>query len=197
MEECDGAYPVLKWPPMTITSESSKIGQQSKTAEKKQLPHTSVTVRISAHSDAESIIAIDEVAAFDRSRVNFIYRHISSRNCYVAVLDSQVVGYGVLEYTFFKNGFISMVYVRPESRRRGVASALVRYMEEMCKTEKIFASTNQANLPVQSLLKKITYQASGTIDNLDKNNRKLIYFKQITGETTGQIQNTTNAEGPQ
>ena len=177
---------------MIIVSESSKIGKQSKTAEKNQLPHTSVTIRISAHSDAEPIIAIDEVAAFDRSRVNFIYRYISSRNYYVAVLDSQVVGYGVLEYTFFEHRFISIVYVRPESRRGG-ASALISYMEEMCKTEKIFTSANQANLPVQSLLKKLTYQASGTIDNLDKNNRELIYFKQIAGETTGQIQNTTNA----
>lgn len=101
-----------------------------------------------------------------------------SGNCYVVVA-TQVLGYGVLEYTFFENGFVSMVYVHPNSRQRGVGIGLMRYLEATCQTPKLFTSTNLSNLPMQSLLAKLGYRLSGVIHDLDEGDPELVYVKYL------------------
>ena len=140
--------------------------------------------RTAAYSDAEAIIGFDHVAQSERSRVNFIHRAIASRSCFVGLVDGRVVGYGVLEYTFFENGFISMLYVHSKFRRRGVGSALVRHMEQACKTEKLFTSTNRSNTRMLALLKKLKYRSSGTIKNLHETDPELVYFKRLQRQAT-------------
>ncbi|MCL0069884.1 GNAT family N-acetyltransferase [Dehalococcoidia bacterium] len=41
-----------------------------------------------------------------------------------------------------------MLYIHPEYRGKGIGSKLVRHVESLCKTEKLFTSTNQSNLPM-------------------------------------------------
>src|SRR3990172_5792197 len=72
-----------------------------------------------------------------------------------------------------------MVYVDREFRRRGIGSALVRHMEQSCKTAKLFTSTNRSNKPMQALLDKLGYQPSGVIENLDEGDPELVYVKRV------------------
>jgi predicted N-acetyltransferase YhbS len=61
-------------------------------------------IRPAEPSDAEAIIAFDEVAQRDPSRVAFIRRSTRSNDCFVASADGDVVGYAVLNYTFYESG---------------------------------------------------------------------------------------------
>ena len=91
----------------------------------------------------------------------------------------EVIGYGVLNYTFYYNGCIDMLYVHSEHRRRGAGAALLQHMESLCRTPKLFTSTNLSNLRMQSLLAKLGYELSGVIHNLDEGDPEIVYFKRL------------------
>lgn len=92
---------------------------------------------------------------------------------------TQVLAYSVLDHTFFGQGFISMLYVHPDHRRRGVATQLMTALEAHCTSTKLFTSTNRSNKPMQALLPKLGYAPSGIVENLDEDDPELIYFKRV------------------
>jgi len=138
-----------------------------------------ITIRQAAKDDIESICSIDQITAGSHDRREFVVRSVTSGDCWVADVDGKVVGYTVLDYSFYANGMIGMLFIDPEYRRRGIGTKLVRHIESLCKTEKLFTSTNQSNLPMQGLLNKLEYVPSGFIDNLDVGDPEIVYFKSI------------------
>ena len=111
--------------------------------------------------------SFDQIARQSEERCEFIRNSVASGTCYVAVTDQEVIGYGVLNYTFFHQGCVDMLYVAGDQRRHGAGTALLEQMEQVCRTPKLFTSTNQSNLPMQSLLARCGYALSGVIHNLD------------------------------
>jgi len=93
--------------------------------------------------------------------------------------NAEVIGYGVLSYTFYRHGWIDLVYVSERYRRQGVGKALLEYMEQQCLTSKLFTSTNLSNLQMQSLLGKLGYTVSGMINNLDDADLEIVYLKRL------------------
>lgn len=85
----------------------------------------------------------------------------------------------MLNYTFYSNGFIDMLYVHSDHRRSGAGGALLRHMESLCQTPKLFTSTNLSNLPMQSLLSRSGYELSGVIQNLDVGDPEIVYYKRV------------------
>jgi N-acetylglutamate synthase-like GNAT family acetyltransferase len=138
-----------------------------------------ISIRSAVESDIESLYSLDLIAREDEERRDFIRREVASGNCFVAVNDGEVIGYGVLNYSFYRNGCIDMLCVHSKHRRRGAGAALLRYMESLCRTVKLFTSTNQSNLQMQSLLAKSGYELTGVIHNLDEGDPELVYFKRL------------------
>ena len=136
-------------------------------------------IRQANESDVENLCSLDLVTRRDYKRREFITRSVDSGECHVAVADEDVIGYGVLNYSFFNNGSIDMLYVHSSHRRRGAATALIRHLESLCETPKLFISTNLSNLPMQSLLTKLEYVLSGEIHNLDEGDPEIMYFKRL------------------
>ena len=134
-------------------------------------------IREAMLSDVSSIYSIDHMAANEGNRRQHIQDWVDAGQAIVAIIDATVVGYSVLEYTFFGYGFIAMLIVRKESRRKGVATALVTRLEELCETEKLFTSTNESNKPMQALMKSMSYEPSGILYNLDDGDPELFYLK--------------------
>lgn len=130
-------------------------------------------------NDIEALCSFDLIAQRENGRREFIHREVLSGNCFVAVLDENVIGYGVLNYTFYYNGCIDMLYIHSGYRRIGAGAALMQHMELLCETAKLFTSTNLSNLPMQSLLSKLGYVLSGVIHNLDENDPEIVYFKRV------------------
>jgi GNAT superfamily N-acetyltransferase len=138
-----------------------------------------ISIRTAIESDVESLCSLDQIARQSKQRRQFIRRAVASGTCYVALAAQEVIGYGVLNYAFYDQGCIDMLYVAGDQRRGGVGTALIKHMERLCQTAKLFTSTNQSNLPMQSLLARCGYAFSGVIHNLDEDDPELIYFKRI------------------
>lgn len=136
-------------------------------------------IRSASFTDLESILQLDPLVQRDQSRSDFIRRSLLTAHCLVTISDGRIIAYGVLDYSFFNQAYISMLYVEPILRRRGVGSALMAAMEATCKEQKVFTSTNESNKAMQALLAQLSYERSGIIENLDKGDPELIYFKKL------------------
>lgn len=138
-----------------------------------------ISIRPAVEDDVNALCSFDLIARRENERREFIRREIASGNCFVAVIDKTVIGYGVLNYTFYYNGCIDMLYIHSDYRRIGAGAALLRHLESLCLTSKLFTSTNLSNLPMQSLLAKLDYVLSGVIHNLDEADPEIVYFKRL------------------
>ena len=133
-------------------------------------------IRQAVPADRADIVAIDRVARLEPGRVAFVERVLDFAVCLVAEEEDRVLAYGALEYTFYENGFISMLYVAEPARRRGIGRDLARALAERCTTAKLFTSTNRSNGPMRALLTSLGYVRSGIIHNLDPGDPELVYF---------------------
>jgi len=140
-----------------------------------------IHIRLGEPQDRNALFDVDLVAHKEQGRRDFIINAINDKTCYVAELDKLVVGYGVLTYTFYHCGFVDMLYVHKDFRRRGVGTALMNHLEAICRTGKLFTSTNLSNLAMQSLLTKLGYVVSGVIHNLDEGDPEIVYLKRRRG----------------
>jgi GNAT superfamily N-acetyltransferase len=138
-----------------------------------------ISIRPAVENDIEALYSVALIAQHENERREFIRRAVASGECFVAVADEEVIGYAVLNYTFYHNGFIEMLYIRSDFRRSGAGAALLQQIESLCETPKLFTSTNLSNLPMQSLLAKLGYILSGVIHNLDEDDPEIVYFKQL------------------
>jgi ribosomal protein S18 acetylase RimI-like enzyme len=138
-----------------------------------------ISIRPAVENDVEALCSLDLIARQEKGRREFIRREVVSGNCFVAVTNETVIGYGVLNYTFYDNGCIYMLYVDSEHRRRGAGEALLRHMESLCRTPKLFTSANLSNLRMQTLLAKLGYELSGVIHNLDEGDPEIVYLKRL------------------
>lgn len=142
-------------------------------------------IRDATPADRDPIIAFDHLAGSDPGRIQFIDRVLRSATCLVTEREGRVIAYAALEYTFYDNGFVSMVYVAEPERRRGVGRALMEVLAARCKTPKLFTSTNESNETMQELLRLLGFVPSGVIHNLDPGDPELVYFLDL-GERAAQ-----------
>jgi N-acetylglutamate synthase-like GNAT family acetyltransferase len=134
------------------------------------------SVRKAVLEDISGLSHCDSEFGF-ASRNEFVERAIQRGGGYVLEEDGKVIGTGVLEYSFFEHGFISLIYVCPWVRRTGVGRSLLQYLVSVCETPKLFSSTNQSNRPMQALLAKAGFMPCGIIYNLDPNDPEIVYYK--------------------
>lgn len=137
-------------------------------------------VRLAVSSDLDSLIELDAIARREARRREFIAQAVSAGQCWVAVEPrdaSMLLGYGVLNDSFFEQAFIPLIVVRDSARRRGIGSAILLALESQCGAAKLFTSTNASNEPMRRLLDKHGFIASGQIENLDEGDPELVLVK--------------------
>jgi ribosomal protein S18 acetylase RimI-like enzyme len=140
-----------------------------------------VALRRARADDVEAIDAVDPRASVDEERRRFIRHAVAEGSAFVAERSGSagVVGYAVLEHTFFGHGFVSMLAVHPDHRRARVGSALMRHAEGACRSARIFTSTNRSNRPMQALLEGLGYVRSGIVEDLDPGDPELVYSRPL------------------
>ena len=138
-----------------------------------------ILVEKATEADTEHVWTVERAAVGNPGRRDFLQDAIEAGQCYVARLDDDCAGLAVLDESFYGNAFISLLIVRPEFRGRGVASALIRHLESVCPTKKLFTSTNESNVVMQKLCEKLGFARSGRIENLDEGDPEVVYFKRM------------------
>lgn len=111
----------------------------------------------------------------DMSRSRAIRRWVAAHAVRVAEVDEQVVGYCVIEQSFFEQSFVALVVVAEDARRKGVGAHLMRDAEQHRRTPKLFTSTNLSNRNMQRLLMKLGWQSVGIVYGLDEGDPELFF----------------------
>jgi N-acetylglutamate synthase-like GNAT family acetyltransferase len=124
-----------------------------------------------------SAISVGDSEFVSGGREEFVRRAIAREGVHVMEQGGKIIGIGVLEYTFFEHGFVSLLYVSPSARRTGAGESLLGYFVSVSQTPKLFSSTNQSNKPMQALFAKVGFEPSGIIHNLDPDDPELVYYK--------------------
>lgn len=136
-------------------------------------------IRLATPTDTPDLLATDALARSDPARARRITQAVEQGQCQIAVDADRIMGYVMQDHDFFGHGFVSLVVVAPDCRRRGVALRLMQAATAACKTPKLFSSTNQSNLAAQRLMAKAGFLPSGLIENLDEGDPELVYVKFI------------------
>jgi ribosomal protein S18 acetylase RimI-like enzyme len=135
------------------------------------------TVRSAAIADLPAISFVDPLIRADPDRTRLIEASLRSGECLVAVDGDDVLGYVILNYSFFGEGFVPLLVVAAANRRNGIGTMLLREAERRCTKRKLFVSANRSNLPAQWLFEKCGFVSSGRVENLDLNDDELLFFK--------------------
>lgn len=131
--------------------------------------------------ETEQICRLDSAVLGDSSRSDFLHDAVKRGQCLVARVGEDVVGFAVLDQSFLGQDYISLLIVHPDHRRRGHGTALVRRIESICPTGKLFTSTSASNTPMHRLCRNLGFVRSGHIDNLnpDPNDPEIVFFKLV------------------
>ena len=129
-----------------------------------------ISIRSANTNDLQAIAAFDPFRG-DRSG------EVEAGRVLVAETDGRVVGYT----TFSRNGFIGRAFVNflavsSDHRRRGVASALLRAVEQRIAPGRLFISTEEINTPMLQLLSRGGWTAAGCVQGVNDNGAAECFF---------------------
>lgn len=138
-----------------------------------------VTVERATERDLASVSDLDVLAFGPSERPDVLKEAIDHGTCWVAREAEQVLGFALFDRFLHGHGFLRVIAVHPESRRRGVASFLVARLEAECPTDRLFTATDESNAAMQRLCEALGFVRSGHIDDLDEAHTELIYLKRL------------------
>jgi GNAT superfamily N-acetyltransferase len=138
-----------------------------------------VRIRKATSSDHRTLDVLDQLGHGGVSRGPYLLAAIRAGHCHLAEMDGELVAFIIFDQTFFEQTFIHLLMVHPDHRRQGLGTALMRHVESICSTDKLFTSTNRSNVPMQELCKSLGYAPSGMVENLDEGDPELFFFKRV------------------
>jgi GNAT superfamily N-acetyltransferase len=109
----------------------------------------------------------------------FIRSHVERHHLLVAEEDDAVAGVLAYRTDWFQCTYVSLVSVREQSRRRGVARQLFKAVEQMSPSPRLFSSTVETNGAAIQMHTALGFAPSGHIDNLPQGYRELLFYKRL------------------
>ncbi len=131
-----------------------------------------MTIQLATLNDFDSIDAFDQ---FGGDRI----KEINRQEIWIAILDNQIAGFATFDYSFYERPYLRYIIVNQEFRRKKVAEKLIIFIEQKCKNEKLFTSTEADNLPMINLLTKLKYNMVGVVYEL-QDVGEVFYCKEIS-----------------
>ena len=138
--------------------------------------------RLAVNDDHACLLNCDPFAQVTLARQTWLKVALAARRIQVAECSEAFEGFVVIEHTFFGHGFVSLIAVAPDARRKGSALALLAEVERVCNSSKLFTSTNTSNIAALKLFLRAGFVESGHIENLDAGDTELVYVKPLYPE---------------
>jgi len=136
-----------------------------------------VEIRAAQSSDVQAVMQL--AASLGPRAGPFVRSHLDRHHVLVAELDGEVVGMLAYRTDWFQCTFVTLVSVREDYRKRGVARALYRAVEDMSPSPRLFSSTEETNAVSIQMHTALGFQSSGHIDNLPQGYRELLFYKRL------------------
>ena len=109
----------------------------------------------------------------------FVRSHLERHHLLVAVEGGEILGVLAYRTDWFQCTLVSLVSVRPDHRKRGVARALYKAVEGMSPSPRLYSSTEETNSLAIQMHTALGFQPSGHIDNLPQGYRELLFYKRL------------------
>ncbi|MFC8688199.1 GNAT family N-acetyltransferase [Brevibacillus porteri] len=138
-----------------------------------------ISIRLATPQDIPAVCTIDAKVLGSTSRSPELQEAIKQGHCYLALFDMKIVGFAIINQSFFKNSFIHLLIIHPHYQNRGVGKEMMRYLETISTTEKLFTSTNLSNEKMQRLCLKLGYAHCGTLTHLDPDDPEMFFCKYV------------------
>lgn len=136
-------------------------------------------IRQPHRADLTVVMAL-AVQAIGPERAGPVIRsHVELHHLLVADADGQVIGVLAYRTDWFQCTLVSLVGVRDDFRRRGVARALYKAVEQMSPSPRLFSSAEETNAPAIRMHTALGFAPSGHIDNLPQGYRELLFYKRL------------------
>lgn len=109
----------------------------------------------------------------------FVRSHLERHHLLVAARADEVIGFLAYRTDWFQCTLVSLVAVKKDERRHGVARALYRSVERMSPSPRLFSSTEETNSVSIQMHSALGFAPSGHIDNLPQGYRELLFYKRL------------------
>lgn len=109
----------------------------------------------------------------------FVKAHLEQHHLIVAEADDDVVGLCTYRTDWFQCTFVSLIVIREKYRRRGIARELMRSVEAISPTPRVFSSVEETNGPAIRLHGALGFVPSGHVDNLPQGTRELLFYRRV------------------
>jgi ribosomal protein S18 acetylase RimI-like enzyme len=109
----------------------------------------------------------------------FIKAHLDQHHLIVAEAEGAVIGLCAYRTDWFQCTFVSLIAVAERYQRRGIARELMRTVEAVSPTPRVFSSVEETNGVAIQLHTALGFAPSGHIDNLPQGTRELLFYRRI------------------
>jgi GNAT superfamily N-acetyltransferase len=138
-----------------------------------------ILVRHPRVADEEPCVALATLALGEAAARHLVASHFREHRIVVAEAAGAVVGLLAWREDWFDCSFVSLVFVREDFRRRGIAREMFRAVESQSRSPRIFSSVEEDNADAIRMHAALGFRPSGQIDNLPQGRRELLFFKRV------------------
>jgi GNAT superfamily N-acetyltransferase len=136
-------------------------------------------IRAPRPADLDAVMSLARDVIGPERAGPFIRSHVERHHLLVAEEEDEVTGVIAYRTDWFQCTLVSLVSVREDYRKRGVARALYRAVEEMSPSPRLFSSTEETNGVSIRMHTALGFAPSGHIDNLPQGYRELLFYKRL------------------
>lgn len=146
--------------------------------------HTAFDLRKAGTKDQAFVIELDfalnEEEHVKLNREEKLVKAIKNEECFIIMDGETKVGFMVLDYRFFDQGWIELLLIDQKHRGKGMGAKAMELICRQSKTAKVFTSTNRSNIAMQKALKKAGFSFAGEIVGLDEGDPERFYSRTKT-----------------
>ena len=144
-----------------------------------------IEIRLPRLADAMSCAELAALVIGEDRAGAFIKSHLERHHLIVAEAEQDIVGLLAYRTDWFQCTLVSLVVVREDFRRRGIAREFFKAVEVVSPTPRLFSSTEETNAVSIRMHAALGFAPSGHIDNLPQGPRELVFYKRIPPRGVG------------
>ncbi len=139
-----------------------------------------MVVRPARPEEASQCIDLADAVVGGRRSGALVQMALDREQLLVALDDGQVVGTLAYRTDWFTCTLVTLVSVKLDWRRRGVARALFQAVEERSAGPRLFSSTEETNVAAIRMHRALGFIESGYVDNLPQGYRELLFYRRVS-----------------